>query len=56
MPDGLAGHPHTWPARLRDAWEERAAIMEYHGGLTRERAEERAAWWIREQLRALRTR
>lgn len=29
----------SWPTELRDAFEERAAIMEYDGGLPREEAE-----------------
>jgi hypothetical protein len=32
----------AWPEDWRDAWEERAAIMEYDGGETREEAERRA--------------
>ena len=31
--------PNALPDDLRDAYEERAAIMEYDGGLPRERAE-----------------
>lgn len=34
----------SWPADLRDAWEERSAIMEYMGGEMREMAERRA--WL----------
>lgn len=30
---------YTWPEELREQWEERAAIMEYDGGLTRKEAE-----------------
>jgi hypothetical protein len=35
--------PHLLPKDWRFEWEERAAIMEYDGGLSREDAE-RAAW------------
>ncbi len=31
-----------WPPDLREAFEERAAIMEFEGGLTREEAERQA--------------
>lgn len=34
--------PRDWPEVRRDAWEERAAIMEYDGGLPREEAEAEA--------------
>jgi hypothetical protein len=34
-------HHHIW--RLQEAWEERAAIMQYDGGLSREDAEIKAA-------------
>jgi hypothetical protein len=36
-----------WPESLRDLFEERAAIMEFDGGLTREAAERRAELDIR---------
>lgn len=39
----------VWPAF--DDWQERAAIMEFEGGLTREEAE-RAAWECMEARRA----
>jgi hypothetical protein len=29
----------SWPGHWREAWEERAAILQYDGGLTREEAE-----------------
>lgn len=32
----------AWPERWREAWEERAAVMEYDGGLARADAERRA--------------
>jgi hypothetical protein len=32
----------TWPVHRRIEWEERAAIMQYDGGLSRERAEKLA--------------
>ncbi len=31
--------PRGWPEFWREAWEERAAIMEYDGGMDRARAE-----------------
>ena len=52
MIDALDGHPRSWPPRWREAWEERAAIAEYHGGMDKRTAEERAAWWIVRQLRS----
>ncbi len=44
----LTGHSEqakTWDYLLFDDPEERAAIMEYDGGLTREEAECRAGLW-----------
>jgi hypothetical protein len=35
----LARTPRSWPDDLREAFEERAAIMEFDGGLTRDEAE-----------------
>ena len=32
--------------KQREEWEERAALMEYEGGLSREQAEEEAAWSV----------
>jgi hypothetical protein len=37
----------AWPAPWRELWEERAAIMEYQGNLSRPTAEFRAAEDIR---------
>ena len=36
-----------WPGNMRDAWEERSAIIEYDGGLPRPEAERRAYEIIR---------
>lgn len=36
----------SWPAELREEWEERAAIMEYDGNLERAEAEENAYWLL----------
>lgn len=38
-----------WPAEARDRFEERAAIMEFDGGLTRANAERRAEQITRAQ-------
>ena len=42
------------PLDWRIEFEERAAIMEYDGGLTREKAEEQALQEIRERIKNLR--
>lgn len=39
-----------WPARWRLEFEERAAIMEFDGGLTRENAENEAEALIRAEF------
>ena len=44
-------HPTDWPQSWREAWEERAAIMQYHGGLGRHRAECLAAALLRDDYR-----
>jgi hypothetical protein len=38
----LGDDPKQWPAHLRELWEERAAILEYDGGLSRDEAERQA--------------
>ncbi len=43
--------PEALPMDWRIEWEERAAIMEYDGGLTREQAESEALMDIRRQMR-----
>lgn len=43
----LSGPPSSWPQDARDEWNERAAIMEFDGGLTRERAEQEAELIVR---------
>ncbi len=35
----------NWPLPMIDAWNERAAILEFDAGMTREAAE-RAAYWL----------
>ena len=40
----------NWPPDLREAYEERAAIMEFDGGLPREEAERQAAQLYAPQL------
>lgn len=42
--------PSAMPPDLRERWEERAALMEYDGGLSRQEAE-RLAW--NDTLRAI---
>jgi hypothetical protein len=44
--------PTDLPAHWRASWEERAAIMEYEGGLPRDLAERSAILEITEQLTA----
>ena len=46
----LAGLPRavaSWPPSWREAFEERAALMEFHGGLPTERAEQLAQELLR---------
>jgi len=43
----LTLHPSEWPPDWREAWEERAAIMEHHGGRPRKAAECDAAGLLR---------
>ena len=43
--------PDDLPGDWRIEWEERAAIMEFHGGLHRERAEAEALTDIIDQMR-----
>ena len=50
-PPALPG-PDDLPGDWRVAWEERAAIMEYDGGLPRERAEALAMTDILRQMKA----
>lgn len=40
----------TWPADAREAWEERAAIIEYDGGVQRDAAERAAHEDVRQNL------
>ena len=47
LPDDLA----VWPGEWRTSFEERAAIMEHDGGLTRSQAESRAEELVREAHR-----
>lgn len=43
----LPANPAAWPARYRELYEERAAIMEYQGNLSRFAAEVRAEQDVR---------
>ena len=43
----LPPNPVAWPARWKELWAERAAIMEYQANMSREVAEYRAAQDIR---------
>jgi hypothetical protein len=45
----LSKPPDLWPTAPRNAWEERAAIKQYHGGMPRQQAEDEAAEEIRAQ-------
>jgi len=40
---------YNWPAYWQERWEERAAIMEFQGNMTREQAEKQAEQDIRRQ-------
>ena len=40
---------YRWPAYWQELWAERAAIMEFEGGMTREQAEKKAEEDIRWQ-------
>ncbi len=51
VPVDLTIGPEALPMDWRIEWEERAAIMEYDGGLTRERAESEAMKDIVRQMR-----
>ncbi|MCA9715502.1 MAG: hypothetical protein H6713_09200 [Myxococcales bacterium] len=42
--------PRRWPDDWREAWEERAAIMEFDGGLPRARAELEAWRLLRDRV------
>ena len=44
--------PADWPDAWRERYEERAAIMEYDGGLTRAVAERLAFCAVRDQFEA----
>lgn len=43
----LPANPAAWPARYRELYEERAGIIEFMAGLTRQTAEFRAEQDIR---------
>ena len=45
----LPANPAAWPARWKEAYEERAGIIEFMAGLTRQTAEFRAEQDIRKQ-------
>lgn len=48
---GLPVCVSDWPPEWRDSYEERAAIMQYDGGLSRAEAEHRAEELVREAYR-----
>jgi len=48
LPDSLNG----WPVDWYDRWQERAALMEHHGGLPREDAEAEAEILVRAEAEA----
>ena len=52
----LTKDPSLWPDDWRAAWEERAAIMQYRGELTRKRAEVAAAVLLRREYRSRRAK
>lgn len=52
FPDVWPLDPESLPEEWRDVWEERAAIMEYDGGLTREEAETLALGEVEELRRS----
>jgi len=45
----LPPNPAAWPARWREAYEERAGILEYLGNVSRDTAEVRAAIEVRRE-------
>ena len=45
----LPRKPINWPAAERETFEERAAIMEYHGLLSRAEAEKQAEKYVRDE-------
>lgn len=49
LPKALA----DWPEEWQEAYIERAAIMEYEGGLRRQEAEQRGEELVREQYRQI---
>ena len=46
----LTGHPDGWPKIARDAWGERAAILQYDAGMSRRDAEREAWHQVRAQF------
>jgi len=50
LPCELAIDVERWPAEWRFVWEERAGLMEHHGGLSREVAEREAGRRVREEF------
>jgi hypothetical protein len=50
VPRVLPPDPTSWPSVWREAFEERAAIMEFDGGLSRVEAECRAEACIRSEF------
>ena len=48
---GLPKKIKDWPDRWREDFEERAGIMEYDGGITKEEAEAQAEWVLRCQFK-----
>jgi len=48
----LRGEPQHWPDDAREAWQERAAIMEHDGLLDRNEAERQAEARVRREWAA----
>lgn len=50
IPNWLHKHPKDWPPNAHAAWDERAAIMEHLGNVSKETAERRATMLVRKQI------
>ena len=50
----LPPHPADWPDNWREAFEERAAIIEHDGGMSKKKAEYVAEWLVRVSARSRR--
>jgi hypothetical protein len=51
----LPPHPADWPDNWREAFEERAAIIEHEGRMSKKKAEYIAEWRVRLAAKSRRT-